>query len=73
MQVDDDQQLIAKAIEESLMNAHKNPVYNEEEELNRILEMSKNQVWNIFSDRLKINLIFVKLKTNWIKILINLK
>jgi hypothetical protein len=44
MQVDDDQQLIAKAIEESLMNAHKNPMggYNEEEELNRILEMSKN-------------------------------
>ena len=41
---DADQQMIAKAIEESLMNAHKNPVYNEEEELNRILEMSKNQV-----------------------------
>ena len=43
--VDDDQAQIAKAIEESLRNAQNQPStnYNEEEELQRILEMSKNE------------------------------
>jgi hypothetical protein len=43
--MNDEQALLAKVIEESLQNAHHNPSanYNEdEEELQKILEMSKN-------------------------------
>jgi ribosomal protein S12 methylthiotransferase accessory factor YcaO len=46
MEIDEDQAAIARAVEESLQNSQNQPSgnYDEEAELARILEMSKNMM-----------------------------